>query len=125
VMETLRYADELAKAQSYFSEIPADKPDAELLDLAESLIAKKAGDFDAGAFKDHYIDALKDLVARKLKAKGRKIVAEDEPHAPTGKGNVIDLMAALKKSLEKPGANRGKAAKPKTPAEKAAVKKRA
>ena len=116
VMETLRYADELAKAQSYFSDIPSDKPDAELLDLAESLIAKKTGDFDASAFKDRYIDALKDLVSRKLKAKGRKIVAVDEPDAPSGKGNVIDLMAALKKSLEKPGAKT-------TPPKKASAKK--
>lgn len=123
VMETLRYADELAKAQSYFSDIPSDKPDAELLDLAESLIAKKTGDFDASAFKDRYIDALKDLVSRKLKAKGRKIVAEDEPDAPSGKGNVIDLMAALKKSLEKPGA---KTTLPKkTAAKKPAPRKRA
>ncbi len=123
LMETLRYADELAKAQSYFSEIPGDKPDAELLDLAESLIAKKTGDFDPALFKDRYIDALKDLVQRKLKAKGRKIVAEDEPDAPSGKGNVIDLMAALKKSLEKPGAKTAGAVK--APAKKAPVKKRA
>ena len=127
VMETLRYADELAKAQSYFSEIPADKPDAELLDLAESLIAKKTGDFDASQFKDRYIDALKDLVARKLKAKGRKIVAEDEPEVASGKGNVIDLMAALKKSLERPGTKGGGSAKTaaKKHAEKPATKKRA
>ena len=124
VMETLRYADELAKAQSYFSEIPSDKPDAELLDLAETLIAKKTGDFDPAQFKDRYIDALKDLVARKLKAKGRKIVAEDEPDVASSKGNVIDLMAALKKSLEKPGAKAGGAAK-KTPANKPVAKKRA
>ena len=124
VMETLRYADELAKAQSYFSEIPSDKPDAELLDLAETLIAKKTGDFDPAQFKDRYIDALKDLVARKLMAKGRKIVAEDEPEAASGKGNVIDLMAALKKSLEKPGAKVGGAAKT-PPANKPAAKKRA
>jgi len=50
VMETLRYADELAKAQSYFSEIPADKPDAELLELAESRISKHTGDSVAAAF---------------------------------------------------------------------------
>ena len=124
VMETLRYADELAKAQSYFSEIPSDKPDAELLDLAETLIAKKTGDFDPAQFKDRYIDALKDLVARKLMAKGRKIVAEDEPEAASGKGNVIDLMAALKKSLEKPGAKVGGAAKT-PPVNKPAAKKRA
>jgi DNA end-binding protein Ku len=127
VMETLRYADELAKAQSYFSEIPSDKPDAELLDLAETLIAKKTGDFDANAFKDRYIDALKDLVSRKLKAKGRKIVAEDEPDAPSGKGNVIDLMAALKKSLDKPNAGAPAKAAPakKTAAKKPAARKRA
>lgn len=123
VMETLRYADELAKAQSYFSEIPADKPDSELLDLAESLIAKKTGDFDAGDFKDRYIDALKDLVARKLKAKGRKIIAEDEPDTASGKGNVIDLMAALKKSLEKPGAKAPTTKK--APAKKPVARKRA
>jgi DNA end-binding protein Ku len=123
VMETLRYADELAKAQSYFSEIPTDKPDAELLDLAETLIAKKTGDFDASAFKDRYIDALKDLVARKLKAKGRKIVAEDEPDAPSGRGNVIDLMAALKKSLEKPGTKAPELKK--GPEKKPAARKRA
>lgn len=123
VMETMRYADELAKAQSYFSEIPADKPDAELLDLAESLIAKKTGDFDAGAFKDRYIDALKDLVARKLKAKGRKVVADDEPDIASAKGNVIDLMAALKKSLEKPGAKGGSTTK--SSSKKPASRKRA
>lgn len=123
VMETMRYADELAKAQSYFSEIPADKPDAELLDLAESLIAKKTGDFDAGAFKDRYIDALKDLVARKLKAKGRKIVADDEQDIASTKGNVIDLMAALKKSLEKPGAKGGSTTK--SSSKKPASRKRA
>lgn len=123
VMETMRYADELAKAQSYFSEIPADKPDAELLDLAESLIAKKTGDFDAGAFKDRYIDALKDLVARKLKAKGRKIVADDDPDIASAKGNVIDLMAALKKSLEKPGAKGGSTTK--SSSKKPASRKRA
>ena len=123
LMETLRYADELAKAQSYFSEIPGDKPDEDLLDLAESLIAKKTGEFAPEQFKDRYIDALKDLVARKLKAKGRKIVAEDEPEVASGKGNVIDLMAALKKSLEKPGAKT--AAATKAAPKKAPVKKRA
>lgn len=103
VMETLRYADELAKAQSYFRDIPDLEPDPELLDLAESLIAKKAGEFDPTLFRDRYIDALQELVQRKLKAKGRKIVAEDEPEPTRDSGNVIDLMAALKKSLEKSG----------------------
>ena len=104
VLETLRYADEVNKAQSYFRDIPDAKPDPELLDLAETLIEKKTGPFDAGEFHDRYVDALKDLVERKRKAKGGKVIEEEEE--PTGRAasNVVDLMAALKKSIEKPAA---------------------
>ncbi|MEP7349723.1 MAG: Ku protein [Sphingorhabdus sp.] len=123
LMETLRYADELAKAQSYFRDIPDDKPDTELLELAESLIAKKSGEFDPSVFRDRYVDALKELVQRKLKAKGKKITLDEEPDEPSTKGNVIDLMAALKKSLEKPGAK--PAAANKATAKKPAARKRA
>lgn len=101
LMETLRYADELNRAQSYFRDIPDLDPDPELLDLAETLISRKAGDYDPAMFHDHYANALRDLVERKLKAKGHKIVAEDEERPPA-QTNVIDLMAALKQSLEKP-----------------------
>ncbi|MFX7832974.1 hypothetical protein ABTK53_19695, partial [Acinetobacter baumannii] len=83
--ETLRYADELQRAQNYFRDIPDVEPDADLLDLAQTLIAKKAAAFDPGKFRDHYVDALRDLVQRKLKAKGRKIVdTQDESAAPRG-----------------------------------------
>lgn len=99
VLETLRYADELRKAQSYFREIPDAKPDADLLDLAETLIEKKSAKFDASEFHDRYVDALKGLIEKKSKAKGRKII-EEADDAPRTKGNVIDLMAALKKSVE-------------------------
>lgn len=103
VMETLRYADEVNKANSYFRDIGDSKPDEELLELAQALIDKKSAPFKPDAFKDRYIDALKDLVARKLKAKGGKVTPEEEPARPSG-SNVIDLMAALKKSIEKPEA---------------------
>lgn len=103
VIETLRYADELNRANGYFRDIADAKPDAELLELAETLIAKKTARFDASVFHDRYVDALQDLVKRKLKAKGRKIAtAEEDTPRPSG-ANVIDLMAALKQSLEKPG----------------------
>lgn len=112
LMETLRYADELNRAQGYFRDIPDQEPDPELLELAESLITRKTGKFDPELFKDRYGDALRELVDRKIKAKGRKIVAaDDEPAASPGL-NVVDLMAALKKSLEKPERGGGAPRKP-------------
>jgi DNA end-binding protein Ku len=97
VMETLRYADEVHKAASYFREIGDTEPDDDLLDLAQTLIDKKSGRFDAGEFHDRYVDALKDLIERKKKGKTVSI-SEDDSADPRG-NNVVDLMAALKKSL--------------------------
>ena len=121
VLETLRYADEVNKAQGYFRDIGDAKPDEDLLDLAEALIEKKSGSFDPAEFHDRYVDALKDLVERKRKAKGRKII-EDDSDEPAGHSasNVVDLMAALKKSMG--GAAPAQKA---APAKKAAAKKAA
>jgi DNA end-binding protein Ku len=120
LLETLRYADEVVKAQGYFRDIPDKKPDPDLLDLAETLIGKKAAKFDPAKFHDRYVDALKELIEKKRKLKGGKIEAEEEELPKRGGGNVIDLMAALKKSIEKPGT-----AKRKAPAKKAPARKRA
>ncbi|WP_449471519.1 non-homologous end joining protein Ku [Sphingobium chungangianum] len=100
VLETLRYADEVNRAQSYFREIEDVKPDPELLDLAEALIEKKTAPFKPDSFHDRYVDALERLIEKKKKAKGRRII-EDEDETPVKRsGNVIDLMAALKKSVD-------------------------
>ncbi len=119
VLETLRYADEVNKAAGYFRDIPDTKPDADLLDLATTLIEKKTGPFDASEFHDRYVDALRDLIARKRKAKNGKVALDvEEERAPARGTNVIDLMAALKKSLDRPGT----AAKPAAAAKSAARK---
>jgi DNA end-binding protein Ku len=128
ILETLRYADEVNKAQSYFRDIPDQKPDEELLELAETLIAKKTAPFEPDKFHDRYIDAVKELVQKKLKAKGGKVTPEQEEAAPKRGSNVIDLMAALKKSLEKPGeapAEKKPAAPKAAPVKRAPAKKRA
>ncbi len=126
LLETMRYADEVNKAQGYFREIGDSKPDDELLDLAEALIEKKAAPFDPNKFKDHYVDALHELIERKRKLKGGKIKADDD-ELPKRGSNVIDLMAALKKSIERPGESGGgrggKSAARKPAAKKAAPKK--
>jgi DNA end-binding protein Ku len=123
LMETLRYADEVNKAQGYFRDIGDAKPDEELLDLAETLIEKKTAKFDPEKFHDRYIDALHELIERKRK--GKTITTDDEDAKPTRSSNVVDLMAALKKSIERPGAAAGgkDSAAKKAPAKKAAPKK--
>jgi DNA end-binding protein Ku len=119
LMETLRYADEVNKAQGYFRDIGDAKPDEELLDLAETLIEKKTAKFDPSKFHDRYIDALHELIEKKRK--GKTIKTDDDDDAePTRGSNVVDLMAALKKSIERPGAA---PAKGKAPAKKQAAKK--
>ncbi len=120
VLETLRYADEVHKAQGYFRDIPDTKPDAELLELAEALIEKKAGAFDPQGFHDRYVDALRGLIDRKRKAKGRKIIEDKDEGGARSGSNVVDLMAALKKSMEG-GATTAK----KAPAKKPATRKAA
>ena len=136
LLETLRYADEVNKAQSYFREIGDHEPDADLLDMASMLIERKSGKFDPSEFHNRYVDALHRLIAEKQKKKGEKIIEDPEADGPPSKGsNVIDLMAALKRSLgddkkaggksaAKKSATAQKAPAKKAPA-KAAVRKRA
>jgi DNA end-binding protein Ku len=100
LLETLHYENEVRSSGPYFGEIPAAEADPELLEVATALIEKKTHRFDPKAFKDHYQAALRELIEKKLKSKGRKVSApEEEERRPTG-GNVVDLMSALKKSLE-------------------------
>ena len=122
VLETMRYEDEVRKAQSYFKEIPATKPDKALLDLATTLIEQRTGPFEPAEFHDRYVDALKKLIEKKRKSKGKKVLEDvEEPEALRG-DNVIDLMAALKRSV---GGKEGGAAKKKAPAKKPPAKRKA
>lgn len=119
VLETLRYADEMEKAQGYFREIPDDEPEGELLELAEALIDRKSGPFHPQEYHDRYVDALRDLIERKRKARGKKIIEDDEPSDAAKGSNVVDLMAALRQSMGgKGGASSTKKSAPKKPAAK-------
>jgi DNA end-binding protein Ku len=122
VLETMRYADEVNKAQSYFRDISDAKPDEELLDLAETLIDRKTGKFDPSDYHDRYIEALRDLIEQKRK--GKKIHAEEE-ETPAKGSNVIDLMAALKRSIDRPSGRAKESGGAKKPAAKKAAPKKA
>jgi len=124
VLETMRYADEVRRAQEYFKDIPATKPDKALLDLATTLIEQRTAPFEPEEFHDRYVDALKELIAKKAKSKGKKIL-EDVVEPESGRGsNVIDLMAALKKSVGGKAATAKSSGETKAPpAKKPAAKK--
>ncbi|HWA29579.1 MAG TPA: Ku protein [Rhizomicrobium sp.] len=100
VATTLRMRNEVVDPAKAFHDIPAAHPGRGMIDIAEKIIAQKEGDFDPDKFKDRYETALRDLIRRKRK--GEKLVTAE----PVEESNVIDLMAALKKSLK----NKGKAA---------------
>jgi DNA end-binding protein Ku len=124
LLETLHYEDEIRKADPFFASISKAPAEAELLEVAKELIERKTAPFDAGVFKDHYSDALRALIARKSKGKKGKVIATGEERAAPGGGEVIDLMAALKASLETSGSSKGKARKPPAKAKPAAASRR-
>src|SRR3546814_5745732 len=96
----------------------------------ETLIGKKSGKFDASDYHNHYVDAIKRVIAKKAKAKGKRVLEDvEEPGPVSGGSNVIDLMAALKASVDgkkkTAASDTKKAPAKKTPAKKTAERKRA
>jgi len=110
VMEMLRYADELRDPADYFGDVPKTKPAKELTDLALQLIDQKSRSFDPSRFTDHYGEALRALVQEKMR--GHTITAKAEER-PSG-SNVVDLMDALRKSIERKPAEKAKEPKAKS-----------
>jgi DNA end-binding protein Ku len=94
---TLRYPYEVRAEDEYFDTIEDEKIPKDMLDLAVHIVGTKAGHFKPDAFKDHYEDALKDLLRKKQK--GEKIERAKES-APS---NVINLMDALRQSVKADG----------------------
>jgi DNA end-binding protein Ku len=114
---TLRDPREVRSTSAYFDEIPDIKADPEMLQLAEKLIEQKVTHFDPKQYEDRYETALMEMIKEKLK--GHKPIIAAAPE----RGNVINLMDALKASLgqAKPAApSKSKAEAP--AAKKAAAK---
>ncbi|HTT97053.1 MAG TPA: Ku protein [Rhizomicrobium sp.] len=97
VTYTLRMRNEVAEPKNAFRDIPEGHPNKQMIEIATKIIDQQEGPFDPDKFQDRYENALRDLIKRK--EKGEKIV-QAEPVEDT---NVIDLMAALKKSLKHKG----------------------
>jgi DNA end-binding protein Ku len=110
VLETMIWPDEVREASFAFLDDDVQVRPQEQA-MAESLVASMAGDFEPEQYHDEYREALQQVIDAKIE--GREIV-ETAPAAPDT-GQVVDLMAALRASVEAAKRSRGEAA----PAKKA------
>jgi DNA end-binding protein Ku len=97
VMQQLHYATDVRRA----SEVDIPKPDVKPaeLKLAQQLIDQQTVDkFDADAFRDEVRARVEAAIQKKVEQGQEITVAET---APPGEGKVIDLMEALRASLQK------------------------
>jgi len=92
---TLYEDRDLNSGQEVFDGLDGIKVDPEMVQLATQLVQRQAGKYDASDLEDRYETRLRALIDAKLKGEG--LEAAEEPQIATG--NVVDLMAALKKSL--------------------------
>jgi DNA end-binding protein Ku len=113
--------------------VPDARPDAEMVKLATQLIERQEGKFAPADLEDRYEARLRQVIDAKLKGEG---ITPEEPASPRA-DNVIDLMAALKRSLGQDGNQQARpqvipekrksapSRKAKPPAKRAAGRKRA
>jgi len=119
VLETMIWPDEVREASfGFLDEDVTVRPQERA--MAESLVASMAGDFEPEQFSDEYREALQQVIDAKV---GGREVVDTVPAAPDT-GQVVDLMAALRASVDAAKRSRGEAAPAKkAPAKKAPAKK--
>jgi DNA end-binding protein Ku len=131
VLETMIWPDEVRTPDfAFLDEEVTVRPQEQ--HMAESLVASMTGDFDPSEYSDDYRAALQQVIDAKVE--GREVIEAEEPVSEAG-GNVLDLMAALRASVDAAKQARGEkvTAEPakkvttepvrKAPAKKAAAKK--
>ena len=103
VLETMLWPDEIRKPDFAFldEDVQVRAPEQ---NMADSLVASMAGEFDADEYTDEYRAALQQVID--AKAEGRQVL--DAPaDTSAGPANVVDLMAALRASVDAAKARRG------------------
>jgi DNA end-binding protein Ku len=113
VLETMLWPDEVRTADFGFLDEDIEVRPQELA-MAGSLIETLSGDFDPSQYKDSYREALQEVIEAKIA--GHE-VKQPEAAQPTA-GTVVDLMAALRASVEaakagRPGGGEASADRPK------------
>jgi DNA end-binding protein Ku len=110
---TLRFPYEVRQDAEYFEGITDVKLPAAMLDIAQEIIGRMSGHFEPDKFSDRYEEA----VTAMLRAKqAGQVFAVPEQAAPA---NVVNIMDALKKSLEAAGSDSA-GRRPRAPSKKTA-----
>ena len=105
VLNTLRYHDELKKVSEF--DVPGARVTAKELDMAMRLVDDMADKWQPAKFKDTYRDDLLKRIEQKVKAGQTEEITEPQREGKAEKrGEVIDLMSLLRKSIEKKPARR-------------------
>ena len=114
VMYTLRQASEV-RAMSSIDELEhvPQKIKAQEAKLAEQVISTFEGELDVSTFRDEYQAELRRIIDAKVAGEEIVTPVEETP------AKVVDLMEALRKSLEQVSANRKKQARAELPQAKA------
>ena len=102
VLETMLWPDEVRAPEFGFLDEDVEVRSQELA-MAGSLIETLSGDFDPSQYKDEYREALQQVIEAKVE--GREVVQPTEAQPSTG--TVVDLMAALRASVEAAKKERG------------------
>lgn len=114
VCYTLHTADAIRAASMYFADIRTAEVNEDEVAVAETLVNRKAGHFDPAGFVDRYQEGLRKIIEAKIAGEVPPVVED------VGPGNVVNLMEALKRSLdvEGKGAEAGGEPAPKKPTRK-------
>ncbi len=102
VLQTLLWPDEV-RAAEFESLDDAPKPKPAEIKMAETLVDSMSDDFDPSEFTDDYQLELRKMLEDTIAAGGKKVIAAPEVEATDEDAEVVDLVAALQKSLEASG----------------------
>ena len=106
LVTTVNYKYEVRDDKAYFDDISDVDIPGEMMDLAEHIIEKKKGKFDPDKFEDRYENALIEMLKDKQAGREIKAPKEEKP------SNVINLMDALRRSIESDKAGKSEKSSP-------------
>lgn len=102
VIQTLLWPDEV-RAAEFPSLDDAEEPKAKELKMAGTLVDSMAEDFDPTEFTDDYQIQLRQLLDAAIASGGKKVIPAAEREEGGEDAEVVDLVAALQRSLEAAG----------------------